>query len=148
MPGERDRVGIIPLLIQSVTRLVENTVWRTPIIITLIRFTPASQGTIALQIDTFLCITENDAFGSQGGDKYRTGALKLAFQDEDEQFALNTILWTGNASKDIQRIKDSSYPGRYGCKDLSDSHYGNFSNGLLHLQYGRLSETTKRLTWV
>ncbi len=95
-------------------------------------------GTLALQIDKFYCITENDAFGFQGGDKYRTGALRLALQHEDEQFAVNTILWTGNASKDIQRIRDSSYPGRYGYKDLSESHYGKLSNGLFRLQYGKV----------
>ncbi len=95
-------------------------------------------GTIAAQIDTFHIITENDALGFQGGDKFRTGAVLLAIQNKKEQFGLNTILWTGNASKQIKKIKESSYPGRYGYKDLQQAPYGNLSHGILSLQYDKV----------
>jgi hypothetical protein len=95
-------------------------------------------GTVALEIDRFQLVTENDILGLRGGDRYRTGALLLAYQSDREQIAINTTLWTGNATKRTRKVRDSGYPSRHGYMDMTDAHYGHLSHGLLSLQYTRV----------
>ena len=63
-------------------------------------------GPVALQVDAFHLVTENDFFAGKGGDKFRTGAISAAFRNNKTMVSAKTVLWTGNTGKDTQKIKD------------------------------------------
>lgn len=99
------------------------------------RGTSQRGGTIALQFDKFFIASENDILGGEGDDKYRTGAVFLAYTHEKMQFGISSILWTGNTSnKNIKVVKDENYPARFGYKDISKAEYFNRSHGILAAQ--------------
>ena len=97
--------------------------------------TSQRSGTIALHIQRFSAITENDALSGELSDRYRTGALLISYQTDSTEFGLSTVLWTGDAqSKGVKRVRETKYPSRYGYKDLSEGKYGKFSHGILTAQ--------------
>lgn len=96
-------------------------------------------GTILLQFGSFLFATENDAFADGIMDRFRTGAILMAWTQGDTRIALNSLLWTGDpASKGRRNLNDARYPGRWGVVDLYDATYGRYSHGILSLQAQRL----------
>lgn len=101
------------------------------------KLTPQPTGTLALQFGRIEIITENDALAGQGQDKFRTGTFQVAYRYQDSRLALNTILWTGDThgEKTCRINEPGDYPCRYGYKDISKAHCGQYSHGILALQY-------------
>ncbi len=97
--------------------------------------TSQASGIMAIGIDRVQLVLENDLFGEQGEDKYRTSAFKIAYTDSVHQFAIKTILWTGNKGV---AVENSDYPSRFGYRDLSKSQYGKLSHGILAVDYKQL----------
>ena len=91
-------------------------------------------GTIALQADAFHLISENDFFGGRGGDKFRTGAISVAYRNSKTMAAIKTVLWTGNTGKNTSKIKDPEYPGKFGYRDMRRAPHGAHSHGILSAQ--------------
>jgi Bacterial toxin 23 len=90
-------------------------------------------GLIGLQSGSFRIRVENDVFAGTGQDKFRTGAWLVAYTHGVYDFGVGNILWTGNANSPLAiRINDSTYPSRFGYKNLSNAPYGKISKGILY----------------
>ena len=100
--------------------------------------TSQRSGTIYLQFKRFEIASENDIFGQQSVDKYRTGAIRLAYNFNLFTLGINSILWTGNP-KGVPRVNDPNYKGRWGYKDLSGTKYGKYSHGILSFSVERIN---------
>ncbi len=100
------------------------------------KLTAQQTGTIGLSFGKVEFIHENDAFSFQGKDRYRTGGIILSYRLAETRFAVNTTLWHGNThGRNARRIEDAGdYPCRHGYKDLSATHCGRFSHGIMALQ--------------
>jgi hypothetical protein len=96
--------------------------------------TTQQTGIIALQFDRFTVITENDILARQMLDRFRTAAILLQYQYEDQfQAAINCSMWTGSMGNrhPIQhpKFKSSCY------MDTLGGVYTNTSHGLLSAQF-------------
>ena len=94
--------------------------------------TSQSTGTVAIQFGAFQFITENDFFAFTSKDQFRTGAFLFEYRYKDFQFGINSTLWTGARG---QRVEDTQFRSRLGYSDMSESLYGNISDGLLSVQF-------------
>ncbi len=93
--------------------------------------TSQQTGTIAIQINEFSLIAENDIFARPKLDRYRTGAFALQYQKKDIALGVNTTLFTGQMGR---KIEDPNYPNSYIYKSSEGGNHTKFSNGLLSLQ--------------
>ena len=100
------------------------------------KLTPQQSGTIGLQFGTVELLIENDVFGLKGKDQYRTGGFGVAWRYKHTRVALQSALWTGTThGKKVKRINDGGiYPCRFGYKDISGAHCGQYSHGIVYLQ--------------
>lgn len=96
------------------------------------RGTAQTSGAFGMQFHQYSFAFENDAFGFQGRDRFRTGRLTAAYLDSTFQIQLQSIIWTGE-SRGGQRQHDTHYPGKFGYKDLSNTYLGKYSHGVLTL---------------
>lgn len=94
------------------------------------RKTGQTSGAFGMQFHQFNFVFENDAFGFQGRDRFRTGRLTATYLDSNFQLQLQSIIWTGE-SRGGKRHQDSLYPGKFGYKDLSSTYLGRYSHGIL-----------------
>ncbi|MFK7806225.1 MAG: polymorphic toxin type 23 domain-containing protein [Saprospiraceae bacterium] len=98
--------------------------------------TSQGAGSIALHIDDFYVLTENDALGSTvGKDNFRTGGLAIGYRYQDWTYEIKTVLWTGQTrgqkTKTYRGEEAKDYPARWGYRDISKSLYGKYSHGVL-----------------
>jgi len=92
-------------------------------------------GTFAFEFYRVGLIHENDIFGENRSDKYRTAGILLYYRSDNFIYASNIILWHGDTfDKNAIKVLDSDYPARFGYKDLSNAKYGKFSHGILSAQ--------------
>lgn len=77
---------------------------------------------------------ENDLFGGQGKDRFRTGALLLSYRDSMQAVSLGLQLWTGE-TKDGRVFLQSTKEFPNGYKDLSANYLGKTSHGILFVGY-------------
>lgn len=95
-------------------------------------------GSIATSIERWRILHENDILGELGSDKFRTAAIALKYENKHAEYGLHAILWTGDfrdaGTKKITH--DTTFNARYGYYDLSETHHGNQSHGILaiHVQ--------------
>jgi hypothetical protein len=88
-------------------------------------------GIIAIQVNHFSIITENDLLAKPMLDRFRTGAFLIQYQEAQFQYAVNCTLWTGKMGSSVKN--DSLYPG-IGYINTADGIYCNTSHGLLSAQ--------------
>lgn len=89
-------------------------------------------GGFGLHIQQISLYVENDLFAGSGRDMYRTSHASVSYHDDLYNFSLNTQLWTGNTrGTRLLNTLDSIYVKGY--KDLSATHYGKTSHGILSL---------------
>lgn len=88
-------------------------------------------GLVAIQVRDFRFITENDLLARPMHDRFRTAAVLLQYQYEDQfQAAINCALWTGKMGF---KQENTAFPR--GCyMDTVPGVYPNSSHGLLSLQ--------------
>jgi hypothetical protein len=86
---------------------------------------------------------ENDVFGGQAKDRFRTGHLAVIYKMDDFKFSTGLQLWTGEtANSTWQRISMDKCPS--GFRVLEDLPYGKTSHGILYagfnarLPYGQI----------
>jgi len=95
--------------------------------------TNQSTGIIAIQVNSFSFIAENDLFsGTPQLDRYRTGAFLLQYQKNRVQFGINATLFTGQMG---ERITDENYPFVGIYENTVGGKYTQFSHGLLSAQF-------------
>ena len=90
-------------------------------------------GTIAIQVNHFNFITENDLFsGTPQLDRFRTGAFVLQYQKDKIQVGINATMFTGQMG---ERITDENYPFVGIYENTVGGKYTQFSHGLLSAQF-------------
>lgn len=94
--------------------------------------TSQRSGAWTYQEDYFSIHFENDIFGGQGKDRYRTGNLTVNYRYEQWKFQSQLILWTGQTSGSVwNRNAGLKMPNGY--RDLSSLPYGKTSHGIVNL---------------
>ncbi|MEM9916870.1 MAG: polymorphic toxin type 23 domain-containing protein [Bacteroidota bacterium] len=102
------------------------------------RFTPQWSAGWAVRLGDVELLLENDAFIFGGKDRFRTGALEVAYWLNETRVGTQVLLWTGDPQHPSCRKieKSTSYPCRFGYRDLSNSLLGIYSHGILSLKVG------------
>ena len=73
---------------------------------------------------------ENDVFGGQARDKFRTGTIQVSYRTENVKFFTNIFLWTGETRNSVWTIDSlPNCPNGYRC--LENLPYGKTSHGIL-----------------
>ena len=98
------------------------------------RNTSQRTGTVGVQFYDFEIIHENDILATSGSDRFRTAAIILAYHKDSIRVGLNSLLWTGNSNSSLAKNHYETTFSRYGYKDLANTPYGKFSNGVLGVQ--------------
>lgn len=89
-------------------------------------------GAFAAHIREFCFYWENDIFGGQTKDRFRTNEIQMTYHKKQFKFNLGIELWTGETSgakREYYRHKKNAS----GHKILEDLPYGRTSHGILSL---------------
>jgi hypothetical protein len=84
---------------------------------------------------------ENDLFAGQGRDRFRTGKLQLVYIDSVQIASMNIKIWTGE-TRGAKLVDDIYGNTKKGYRDLSETKFGRFSNGIFSVSYHRVYELT------
>jgi len=97
--------------------------------------TSQNVGTLHMRFNKTVTQFSNDVFANTNGkDRYRTGGFAFGFYDEKTLYIAKLLIWTGDSHcKEMQKIRDSDYPARWGYRDITDCNYGRLSHGILSL---------------
>lgn len=101
------------------------------------RQTSQRSGMFSLQFDRVALQFENDLFGGQGRDRFRTANLHAFYLDSLNMLGTHVRLWTGETRGGL-RTTDEEYPSKYGYKNLENTLYGKTSHGIATMSYQRL----------
>jgi hypothetical protein len=77
---------------------------------------------------------ENDVFGGQAKDRFRTGNLVVSYRDSMHKMSLGFQMWTG----ETRHSKWDKTPGERmpsGYRDLTRLPYGNLNHGIFYVEY-------------
>ena len=74
---------------------------------------------------------ENDVFGGQARDRFRTGQFHFSYQYQDYKFGLGLKMWTGE-TRNGRFVDVSTNKIRGGYKILEALPYGKTSHGILY----------------
>lgn len=96
------------------------------------RGTSQTSGGFGLHLYDFSIYHENDIFGGQGRDRFRTGQFHLSYLYNRYKFTAGIQLWTGE-SRTAPLLKTGCSDCPSGYRDLRDSKYGRTSHGILYL---------------
>jgi hypothetical protein len=91
-------------------------------------------GSWKVEIERISLTFENDLFGGQGKDRFRTGALLLSYRDSLQSVSLGVQLWTGE-TKGGRVFTESTNEFPNGYKDLSANYLGKTSHGIVFVGY-------------
>ena len=79
----------------------------------------------------FSILFENDVFGGQAKDRFRTGHLVFNYRYEQFKFSTGLYIWTGETAHSVwQRVPMDKCPS--GFRLLEELPYGRFSHGILY----------------
>ena len=93
--------------------------------------TSQQSGGFSAHINKISIYHENDVFGGQAKDRFRTGHILFTYREQDFKIGAGLNLWTGEtANSNWQRISGDKIPNGYRC--LEDLPYGKTSHGILY----------------
>jgi hypothetical protein len=92
--------------------------------------TSQRSGGMAFHLAQWSLLLENDFYGGQGKDRFRTSHAQLNYHTENVNFSINTHLWTGETGG-VRRQENGKYSAQY--KDISSNHLGKTSHGIAHV---------------
>ena len=96
-------------------------------------------GTVAINLNRLLFVTENDAFSFVPHDRYRTAGAFFRYQLDAHTFiALQTTLWTGDPFYSTIQPMYDNYPSPSGYEDMTGARFAHNSHGILAAQIVRL----------
>ena len=99
--------------------------------------TSQRSGVWNLGLGHFDLLFENDVFGGQAKDRFRTGAVSLSYRDSLNKYAIGVILWTGETRNSVwNKTPMEKCPSGY--RDLTPLPYGKLNHGILFGEYKRL----------
>lgn len=93
--------------------------------------TSQRSGAWSLHFSNFSLYHENDVFGGQGKDRFRTGDFRISYLHENLRFSTGIRIWTGETSRTTW-VKTSTDVCPNGYKILEDNTYGNTSHGIIY----------------
>ena len=93
--------------------------------------TSQRSGAFGLTIKKSSIFFENDVFGGQSKDRFRTGHLLYSFREGTNRFNLGVNLWTGETSG-TPWIKTNKENCLYGYKNLAQMPFGKTSHGIFY----------------
>jgi hypothetical protein len=93
-------------------------------------------GSWKIEIERVSFVFENDLFGGQGKDRFRTGTLLVSYRDSTQTLSLGVQLWTGETKGGIT-FSESTKEFPNGYKDISANYLGKTSHGILFLSYAK-----------
>ena len=79
-------------------------------------------------------LMENDVFGGQAKDRFRTGSLVVSYRDSLYKASIGLTIWTGETAETIWN-KTPFQGGPNGFRDLTGRPFGKLNHGIL---YGEL----------
>lgn len=82
---------------------------------------------------------ENDVFGGQAKDRFRTGTLQLSYRTETQRLAIGIRLWHGDSGNSVW-TRESAPRRPNGYRDLTVLPYGKTSHGILYISGDQLFE--------
>ncbi len=88
-------------------------------------------GGFGLHFKEFSIYHENDVFGGQGFDKYRTGQVHISYRYLEYKIGLGVKLWTGK-TRGAPYYSTQNDKMRGGYKNLENMPYGKTSHGILY----------------
>ena len=92
--------------------------------------TSQRSGAWGLHLNYFSLAFENDVFGGQRKDRFRTGVLQANYRYMDYKFFVNLYLWTGETGNSYwNRTAMPNCPNGFRC--LDSLPYGKTSHGIL-----------------
>lgn len=93
--------------------------------------TSQNSGGFAMHLKNFSIYNENDVFGGQAKDRFRTGHVYFSYRIKEYRFGAGLNLWTGEtANSKWNKIKMDKMPS--GFRILEDLPYGTSSHGILY----------------
>jgi hypothetical protein len=93
--------------------------------------TSQHSGGWSLHLKNAAILFENDVFGGQGKDRFRSGHLVFSYRNNPWKLIGGIFIWTGETSKTVwQKISFTGCP--YGFRSLEETSYGKTSHGLLY----------------
>ena len=92
--------------------------------------TSQRSGAWGLHLNYFSLAFENDVFGGQSKDRFRTGTLQASYRYGEYKFFVNVYLWTGETRNSFWNRTPMPYcPNGFRC--LDSLPYGKTSHGIL-----------------
>jgi hypothetical protein len=96
--------------------------------------TTQRSGGWAIHLKKTSILFENDIFGGQGKDRFRTGQLAITYRDSLWKFSAGFSIWTGETSgTDWQKIAFDGCPNGY--RSLEDKPFGRTSHGIAYIGF-------------
>ncbi len=79
-------------------------------------------------------LMENDVFGGQAKDRFRTGGLVVSYRDSLYKASIGLAIWTGETAETVW--DKTPLPGApNGYRDLSSRPYGKLNHGILYGEF-------------
>jgi hypothetical protein len=98
--------------------------------------TSQRSGGWGLHLRYFSLLFENDVFGGQQKDRFRTGTIQLNYRYKDWKFFTNLNLWTGETANSFwNKTPLPKCPSGYRC--LENLPFGKTSHGILSVGFSR-----------
>lgn len=93
--------------------------------------TSQRSGGWSAHLKNFSILFENDVFGGQAKDRFRTGHLAFSYRMNDFKFSTGLYIWTGETANSIwQKVPLDQCPS--GFRLLEDLPYGRTSHGIIY----------------
>lgn len=93
------------------------------------RNTSQLSGAWSLHHNYFSLYFENDVFGGQAKDRFRSGILQFNYRYRDVKYFTNLYIWTGETAKSIW-VRETKPGCPNGYRSLADLPYGKTSHGI------------------
>ncbi|MBI2257614.1 MAG: hypothetical protein HYU67_01805 [Flavobacteriia bacterium] len=106
--------------------------------------TSQRSGLWASQIKNVSIIFENDVFGGQARDRFRTGLLRFSYNQKDYSIFTKLIIWTGETKNSFW--DKTPYPqSPFGYRSLENLPYGKTSHGIVSIGFQRHLNTFNQI---
>jgi hypothetical protein len=98
------------------------------------RKTSQLSGGWSLRYNQFSIQFENDVFGGQSKDRFRSGVLQFNILNQQHKFSIGTYIWTGETGNS-KWIKTPQKNCPNGYRNLEETLFGKTSHGILYAGY-------------
>jgi hypothetical protein len=92
--------------------------------------TSQRSGAWAIHINYFTLALENDVFGNQQKDRFRTHIMQATYRHQEWKVFTNLFLWTGETAKSFWD-KTPMFKAPSGVRRLNELPYGKTSHGII-----------------